>query len=117
MFWKKSFVPDALPAATLSIYPGLGHQETLECAPDGWLLEMKMREGRLRWYGHIMRKDQEYVRRRMIEMELPGKRKSGRLKRRFLHAVKEDRGKLVRQRWILKTGRCGETSYAVATPN
>ena len=38
-------------------------------------LGMKMREGRLRWYGHVMRRDQEYVARRVIEMELPGKRK------------------------------------------
>ena len=33
-------------------------------------LGMKMREGRVRWYGHVMRKDQEYVGRRMMEMEL-----------------------------------------------
>ena len=32
-------------------------------------LGMKMREGRLRWYGHVMRRDQEYVRRRAIKME------------------------------------------------
>ena len=37
-------------------------------------LGMKMREGRLRWYGHVIR-DQEYVGKKMIEMELPGKRK------------------------------------------
>ena len=48
---------------------------------------MKMREGRVRWYGHVMRRDQEYVGRKMISMELPGKRKRGRPKRRFL---KED---------------------------
>ena len=30
-------------------------------------LEMKMREGRLRWYGHVMRRDQEYVGRKMME--------------------------------------------------
>ena len=35
-------------------------------------LGMKMREGRLRWYAHVMRRDQEYVGRKMIEMELPG---------------------------------------------
>ena len=46
-------------------------------------LGMKMKEGRLRWYGHVMRRDQEYVGRKMIEMELPGKRKRGRPKRRF----------------------------------
>ena len=53
-------------------------------------LGMKMREGRLRWYEHVMRRDQEYVGRKMMEMELPGKRKRGRPKRRFLDAVKED---------------------------
>ena len=53
-------------------------------------LEMKMREGRLRWYGHVMRRDQEYVGRKIMEMELPEKRKRGRPKRRFLDVVKED---------------------------
>ena len=53
-------------------------------------LGMKMRNGRLRWYGHVMRRDQEYVGRKMMEMELPGKRRRGRPKRRFLDAVKED---------------------------
>ena len=53
-------------------------------------LRMKMREGRLRWYGHVMRRDQEYVGRNMMEMELPGKRRRGRPKRRFLDVVKED---------------------------
>ena len=53
-------------------------------------LEIKMREGRPRWYEHVMRRDQKYVGRRMIEIELPGKRKRGRRKRRFLDVVKKD---------------------------
>ena len=55
-------------------------------------LGTKMREGKLRWYGHIMRRDQEYVGRKMMEMELPRKRKRGRPKRRFLDVVKKDMG-------------------------
>ena len=57
-------------------------------------LEMKMMEDRLRWYGHVMRRDQEYLGRKMMEMDLPGKRKRGRPKRRFLDVVKEDMGEV-----------------------
>ena len=53
-------------------------------------LGMKMREGRLRWYGHVMRRDIEYIGRKMMEMELPRKRRRGRPKRRFLDVVKKD---------------------------
>ena len=71
-------------------------------------LGMKMREGRLRWYGHVMRRDQENVGRKMMEMELSGKRRRGRPKRRFLDVVKKDMGKLVRRKRMLKTERYGE---------
>ena len=57
-------------------------------------LGMKMREGRLRWYGHVMRRDQEYVGRKLMEMELPEKRRRGKHKRRFLDVVKEDMGEV-----------------------
>ena len=32
-------------------------------------LGMKMRESRLKWYGHVMKRDQKYVGRRMMEMD------------------------------------------------
>ena len=57
-------------------------------------LGMKMREGRVRWYGNVMRRDKKYVGRKMMEMELPGKRKRGRQKRRFSDVVKEDMGRV-----------------------
>ena len=50
----------------------------------------KTREARLRWYGHVLRKDDGYIESRMLRMELPGKRKRGRPKRRFKDVVKED---------------------------
>ena len=40
-------------------------------------LGMKMRKGRLRWYGHVMKRDQEYVGRKMMEMGLPEREKEG----------------------------------------
>ena len=48
-----------------------------------------VRESRLRWHGHVKRRQNAYVVRRVLEMELPGKRKVGRPKRRFMDAVKE----------------------------
>ena len=50
----------------------------------------KTREARLRWYGNVRRKDDGYIGRRMLRMELQGKRKRGRPKRRFMDVVKED---------------------------
>ena len=35
----------------------------------------KIREARLRWYGHLRRKDDGYIGRRMLRMELSGKMK------------------------------------------
>ena len=55
---------------------------------------MKMREGRLRWYGHVIRRDQEYVGKRAVEMELPRKRKKGRPKKKFQDVLKKDMGKV-----------------------
>ena len=57
-------------------------------------LGMKMREGSLRWYGHVMRRDQEYIGRKMMEMELQGKRRRGKPKKRFLDVVKDDMGEV-----------------------
>ena len=48
----------------------------------------KTREARLRWYGHLRRKDDGYIGRIMLRMELPGKRK--RPKRMFMDVVRED---------------------------
>ncbi|KAF7651093.1 hypothetical protein LDENG_00116160 [Lucifuga dentata] len=49
----------------------------------------KVREARLRWFGHVQR-DSEHIGRRMLRLELPGRRPRGRPKRRFMDVVKED---------------------------
>ncbi|KAI5085738.1 hypothetical protein C0J45_24215, partial [Silurus meridionalis] len=49
-----------------------------------------VREARLRWFGHVQRRDINYIGRRMLRMELPGRRKRGRPKRRFMDVVRED---------------------------
>ena len=36
-----------------------------------------VRETRLRWFGHVQRGGSEYIGRRMIKMELPGRRHRG----------------------------------------
>ena len=50
----------------------------------------KPRDARQRWYGHIRRRDYWYIGRRMLRMELSGKRKRGRPDRRFMDVVKAD---------------------------
>ena len=50
-------------------------------------------------------------------MELPGKKKRGRPKRRFLDVVKEDIREVGAREKNTETGRFGETLYAVATPD
>ena len=75
----------------------------------------KTREARLRWYGYLRRKDDGYIGRRMLRMELPGKRKRGRPKRRFMDVVKEDMAEVEvteedtvdRRNWRKKI-RCGD---------
>ena len=57
-------------------------------------LGIKMREGRLRCYRYLMRRGQEYVERRVMEMELREKRKRRWSKRRFVDVVKEDMGEV-----------------------
>ena len=48
----------------------------------------KTREARLRWSG--LRKDDGYIGRSLLRLELPGKRKRGRPKGRFTDAARED---------------------------
>ena len=50
----------------------------------------KVQERRLKWYGHVMRREEHYVGRRAMVMKVQGRRKIGRPKRRWLDKVKDD---------------------------
>ena len=56
-------------------------------------LMVDMFKQKVRWYGrvkHRMLYSNHYVGRKVLEMQLPGKRKRGRQKRRYLNVMKEN---------------------------
>ena len=71
-------------------------------------LGMKMREDKVRWYGHVMRRDQEHVGRRVMEMELQEKREA---REKNSGCGERGYGELVQGKRTLETG----PSFAVAT--
>ena len=49
----------------------------------------KVQERMLKWYGHVMRREEHYVGRRAMVMKVQGRRKRGRPKRRWLDKLKD----------------------------
>ncbi|XP_069998553.1 uncharacterized protein [Penaeus vannamei] len=51
----------------------------------------KIQDGRQGWYGHLLRRDEDHVRRyTMLEMKVRGKRKEGRPRKRWRDCVRDD---------------------------
>ena len=63
----------------------------------------KVQERRLKWYGHVMRREEHYVQelRRAMVMKVQGRRKRGRPKRRWLDKVKDDNNYNISTRLML----------------
>ena len=53
-------------------------------------ISKKVQESRLEWYGHAVRRVDEYVGKRVVGMKVPGKRRRGRPKRRWLDSIRND---------------------------
>ena len=78
-------------------------------------LRDKLRNARLRWYGHVKRREEDYVGKRVMEMAVPGRRKRGRPRRRWMDLVREDMERVKaregdevdRVKWRLLS-RCGD---------
>ena len=49
-----------------------------------------MQESRLAWYWHVLRREEEYVGKRVMVVEVPGERRRGRPKWRWLDNNKND---------------------------
>ena len=75
----------------------------------------KVQERRLKWYGHVMRREEHYVGRRVMEMKVQGRRKRGRPKRRWMDKVKDD----IKACWLMKcmTVLHGGVSHRTSTPH
>ena len=44
----------------------------------------KLRNPRLRWYGHVKKREENYLGKRMMKMAVPGRRKRGRPRRKWM---------------------------------
>ena len=53
-------------------------------------ISKKVQESRLKWYGHVLRREDEYVGKRVVGMEVPWNRRKGRPKRRWLDSIRND---------------------------
>ena len=53
-------------------------------------ISRKAQETRSKWYGHVLRREEEYIGKRVMAMEVPGKRRRGRPKLRWLDSIGND---------------------------
>ena len=53
-------------------------------------ISKKVQESRLKWHGHVLRREESYVGKRVMVMEVAGKRRRGRPNRRWLENIKND---------------------------
>ena len=69
-----------------------GHVRNQVIQEDAKVCQMStfLRQKILNWYGHIRRRKEENLSRQMMDMVVPGKRRSGRPRRRWIDTNRED---------------------------
>ena len=65
----------------------------------------KITEKRLKWYGHVRRMKEEHLVRRMLDVDIPGKRRRGRPNQRWKDACKRDMTEVGLKRTTRQTGQ------------
>ena len=55
-------------------------------------ISKKVQERRLQWYGHVMRREDNNIAKEVMDMEVEGRRKRGRPRRRWRDCLGEDFG-------------------------
>ena len=50
----------------------------------------KLRNARLCWYGHVKRREEDYLGKGKMEMAEPGRKKRGRTRRKWMDLMRED---------------------------
>ena len=81
----------------------------------------KLWNGRLRWYGHVKWREEGYVGKTMMEMTVPGRKKRGRPRRRWMNLAREDMERVGakegdevdRKKWKILS-RCGDPELGEA---
>ena len=53
-------------------------------------ISKKVQESSMKWYGYVLRREDEYVGKRVMAMEVPGNRRRGRPRRRWLDSIRND---------------------------
>lgn len=53
-------------------------------------ISKKLQERRLNWYGHVIRSDEDHIGRRSLKMEVEGRRRRGKPRRRWMDSINND---------------------------